>query len=176
MKSAGWYLVHEGRRLIAATKAEARRIGQAIADKTGRQVVWKALEKPAISRRSSTSPASRASRAAPKPARRTMRRNPDTDLAYMFEAIERARAERREFMRATKAKRLAKSMRGANRGGAVKAAEAAALKTAKFAVDLRGKVNGVLQTMTLYRASRSAADHLAGDMKAAGYTANVREV
>jgi hypothetical protein len=89
-----------------------------------------------------------------------------------FLAEQKARRGRLDYIAATKGRRLAKSL--GRRGGSPK--EAAAQKTGKFAVDFRGKINGVTQSATLYRASRSAADNLAANMSAAGYTVSVREI
>ena len=91
---------------------------------------------------------------------------------------ERGRAMRREYMAATKARRLAKGLRGRDRGGAVKAHERRAEKTGKFAVHVAGAtVNGVKQPpMKLFRASRASAETLAAGFEAAGYKVTVAPV
>lgn len=86
-------------------------------------------------------------------------------------AEERARRARLDYLAATKARRLAKGLRGQNRGGQVKAAESAAMKTGRFVV----KASNRSEAFTIYRASRQAAENVARDFKAAGYQVKVQE-
>ncbi len=158
---SGWNIVHAGRRLWAATKADAAKLAKMLADETG---------KPVTVRPAKAKPAARpkAKAAAKKPARRVMRRNPDPGMFMdVWRAMEGHRASRRTYGQATKAKRIAKSMR--HRGGSP--SETAARKTGKFAVDAANRK----EAFTLYRASRSAADQLAREFSAAGYRVTVRE-
>jgi hypothetical protein len=100
------------------------------------------------------------------------------DLPDYAQAKDRARRGRLNFLAATKARRLAKGLRGRDRGGAVKAAERRAEKTAKFAVKVRGGVvNGVAQPpMTLYRASRASAEAIGAAFEAAGCKVTIAPV
>lgn len=165
MKSAAWYIVHEGRKILAATKAEARHVAQLVADHTGKRVTVRPIKSAAPTRKPANG------------AKRTMRRNPDPgSFLDVWREQEKHRQARLDYGKATKARRLAKGMRGRDRGGAVKAAERGAQKSAKFALDVRGKMNGVLQSFTLYRASRRAAEDLAGQYVAAGCKVVLREV
>lgn len=147
--TAGWYITHLGERLWSATKDEARRLARKIANDTGKPVTVRPAKAPA----------------------RRMKKNPDPS-SYVFAMAEheKARAARRTYVAATKGKRLAKSMRG--RGGAARSAETAARKTAKFSVDAHNRK----EKFKLYRPSRSAADQLAREFIAAGYTVTVKEV
>lgn len=160
MKSAGWYLMHGGKRLVADTMREARRLAQLVADETGKPVTVRAL-KPAT-------------RTAPKKAtpkrKRVMRRNPDpASIMDVLVARQQIADQRRTYMAATKGRRLAKSL---VRRGQASQLEARAAKSAKFAVDVANR----RESYTLYRPSRSAADRLAGEFKAAGYNVKIREV
>lgn len=160
MKSATWYVIHEGKKLLAATEAEVRRLAQLVADRTGKPVkVYRT--------------AGKAAPAAAKPAKKVMRRNPDPgSYLYAWAEDEKGKAKRREYLAATKGRRLAKGLRGRDRGGAVKAGERAARKSGKFAVDVRNS----REAYTLYRASRTAADQLVSQFLAAGYKVVLREV
>lgn len=160
VKSAGWYVVHEGRRLVRVTRAEISRIAQQIADMTGEPVTVRPVK------------AAAAARPARPRAVLKVQQNPDSDLAYFYQAEQKAQRERLAYVNATKGRRLAKGLRGRDRGGAVKASEAGARKTAKFAVAVRNRK----ESFTLYRASRRAADDLAAEFKAAGYTVTLSEV
>ena len=159
MKSTGYYVVRAGRRLWADTLTEIRKIARQVADETGKPVTVHGASKP----KAKPGAARRAAAA------RTMRRNPDPgSLVDVLFQMERGRQARREFVAATKGKRIAKSMR--RRGGSP--AEAGAKKTAKFAVDAKSRK----ERFTIFRASRSAAESLARQFEAAGYTTVVREV
>lgn len=160
MKSAGWYIRHEGRALWAATKREAHKLALAIADKTGKPVTV------------------RAAKVAPAAKARTMKKNPMTlggfgaPAGTQWQADEAARKRRADYMKATKARRLAKGLRGADRGGKVKAAERGAAKSGKFAV-LATRRN---ERFELVRASRRAALDLAEQFDAEGWKTTVREL
>lgn len=162
MKTAGWYFVHGGRRLMAETRAEIRKLAQKVADMTGESVTVRPIPKPAADKR----------KAAPKRKTLKARRNPDSDLVHFFTEVEKAKRQRREYVARTKGARLAKSLRGRDRGGSAKAAETAARKTAKFQVHAKNRRD----VFTLYRPSRRAADGLAEQFRAAGYTVTVQEV
>lgn len=165
MRAASWYFIHGGRKILADTRAEISRLAKAIADHTGKPVTVHSIEKAA--------PAGR--KAAPKksPAKRVMRENPmGFEIPQYAMAEERARRAHLAYLAGTKARRLAKGLRGQNRGGAVKAAEAGARKSAKFAVDVRNPK----EAYTLYRPSRASADQLAREFTAAGYKVALREV
>ncbi len=156
----GWSIVHAGRRLWAATKADAAKLAKILADETGKPVTV----------RPAAAPARPKAKAKPKakPARRTMRRNPDPGAFVEFmRAVEIDRHNRRDYSARTKPKRLAKIGRGRGRaGGAVGGAGGA-----KFAVDAANRK----EKFTLYRATRAAANNLAAEFRAAGYNVNVRE-
>lgn len=157
MASAGWHIVHEGRKVWAATKAEARHIAQVLADHSGKRVKVHPATRPAAPK---------------KTVKKTVRRNPmDLHIPAYHQAEQRAKTARAEYLKATMARRLAKGLRGQNRGGAVKRAEAGAKKTGKFVV----KAVSSKDRYTLYRASRTAADALADQFRAAGYKTSVGE-
>lgn len=101
--------------------------------------------------------------------RRSMRRNPDPGMFLdVWEQQIKHRAARKAYMDATKARRLAKSLRG--RAGAAYEAEAAAVRSAKFVVTARNRK----ETFTLYRPSKRAAEALGGQFEAAGYQVAIR--
>jgi hypothetical protein len=105
--------------------------------------------------------------------RRSMRRNPDPgSFLPVWVEQEKGRAMRLKYLAATKARRLAKGLRGRDRGGAVKAAERRAEKTGKFAV----KARNAKEAFTLFRASRGAADALGAEFEAAGYKVTILPV
>lgn len=161
MKSAGWYLMHEGRKILAATIGEARHLAQLVADQTGKPVTVKKMK------------AAPAARKATAPARRTMKRNPDAgSYLPVWNELEKHRRQRLDYLAGTKARRLAKGLRGKDRGGAVKAAERGAQKTGKFEIEAKNS----RERLTLYRASRAAADQLVSQFIAAGYKVVLREV
>jgi hypothetical protein len=100
-------------------------------------------------------------------------RNPDPgSFLPVWIEQERGRKMRLDYLAATKARRLAKGLRGRDRGGAVKAAERRAEKTGKFAV----KARNAKEAFTLYRASRAAADALGAEFTAAGYKVTIAPV
>lgn len=142
----------DGRKLYRATLGAAMAYGQRMADELRRDIVlgFDELEPPKV-----------------------LRRNPDPGsyLSFWHES-EKARAARLKYLDATKARRLAKGLRGANRGGAVKAAEAGAQKTAKFAVDVRN----AKEAYTIFRPSRAAAEAVQAQFSAAGYKTTLRAV
>jgi hypothetical protein len=108
--------------------------------------------------------------------RRHMKANPDPgSFLPVWIEQERGRKMRLDYLKATKARRLAKGLRGRDRGGQVKAAERRAEKTGKFAVHISGAtINGVKQPpMTLQRASRRAAEALGAGFEAAGYKVTI---
>lgn len=168
MKSVGWHVMHEGRKIWAATKAEIRQVAQLVADKTGKPVKVKPGGRPGAS----SAPIKKATK---RVAKRRLRRNPDAgSYLPLWNELERHRRARLDFLAATKGRRLAKGLRG--RGDrAVKAAERGAEKSGKFVVSGRGVVNGREQKVSLYRASRRAADALADQFRAAGFTVSVGE-
>jgi hypothetical protein len=164
MADLGWYIMHAGRRIERKTRQAAHNLAKRIADETRAPVTVRPIK---------------AKRKAAKPATRRIsaKANPDPgSFLAVWSQQNQHQAARLARNKATKARRLAKGLRGADRGGKVKAAERGAIKTAKFAVDFKGKINGIMQTATLYRASRSAAENLAGNMQAAGYTVKIREI
>jgi hypothetical protein len=149
-ESLGWHFTHAGRRIWAATKAEARSLAKEIADRTGRAVTVHPV-KPKT-----------------RPARKVMTRNPDPgSIIDVLMQLERGKAARREYVAKTKGTRLAKSL---TRRGRASELEAGARKSGKFVVDAVNKRD----RLTLYRPSRSAADQLADQLRAAGYTATVK--
>lgn len=164
MKSNGWHFVHGGREIWRATKAEISRLAQKVADSTGRAVKVKPGRRP--KKRPATSSPSRASRPT---SRRVMKPNPDP-LAYLgvWRLQEENRAHRLARNKATKARRIAKSLPRRSRGGrAVVAGE----KTIKFRVDVkRGR-----EQFSMGRPSRAAAERLAQEFMAAGYSVKVSE-
>lgn len=168
MKSARWYLMHEGKKLLAATRAEAAHLAQLVADATGKPVAVRSIDAPKA-KKPAKRPAARSA-----PARRTMKRNPDPgSYLPLWNEQRKAKEARTAYLDATKARRLAKGMRGRGRGqGAIRAQEAGAAKTARFAVD----VANAKEAYTLFRASRSAAERLASEFLAARYKVKVREV
>ena len=101
------------------------------------------------------------------------RKNPDPG-AYLdvWEHQGRIKRDRAAFMAATKGRRLAKSLRGRDRGGAAKAHERGAMKTARFAV----RATNRRESFNLGRPSRRAAEALADEFRAAGYTVEIMEL
>lgn len=156
MKSAGWYFKKGAQKVYAASLAEAKRLAQAFADGSGRKVAV-GYDAPAAARPKKA-----------KPRKIAARRNPDPlSYIHVLEQQEKHKAARRAFGQATKAKRLAKAMRG----GRGRSAEAAKEKTGKFVVKARNRRD----SLTLYRPSRRQADDLAREFIAAGYTVTVNE-
>lgn len=154
MKSLGWIIVHGGERLWRATKTEARRLAQEIADHTGKDVTV------------------REARAAPaaKTRKRTMRRNPDPgSFIHLFEQQVKHRQARADYGARTKATRLAKGLRKTGKSGAAR--PPAGARTAKYQVTAkRGR-----EVLTLFRPSRSKADQLAGPLEAEGWRVTIQE-
>jgi len=156
MKSAGWYFMKGGQRVFADTKAEIRRLALKIANETGKPVTVREAARP------KPRPTAKA-----KP--RTMRRNPDpASLIDVLYQLERGKAARREHGAKTKPVRLAKADRrpGRTPGAATRSAGR------RFAIDVKNRK----ESYSLYRPTRAAADQLAGQFQAAGYTVVVREV
>ncbi len=141
----------EGAKIYRKTKREIEHLAQAMADATGRALQVGYDEVKALG-------------GGP------LRRNPDPGhfLAYWREN-ERGKAARREYLAATKARRLAKTLRD-RQPGAVKR-EAAAFKTGKFLVEAKGGPRG--SYFNLARPTRAAADALADEFRAAGYNVTV---
>lgn len=168
MKGAGWYFMQGGRKLWAETKAEIRQLAKAVADRTGKPVKVRPGGRPGATSAPKKRPLKRV-------AARSMRRNPDPgSFLPVWNELERHRKARLAFLEATKGRRLAKGLRG--RGDrAVRAAERGAEKSGKFSIDGHGKINGRPQKFKLYRASRKAADALADQFRAAGFTVSVGE-
>ena len=144
----------DGQRIYRDSLAAIKSIAQATADKVGRVVrVGYDDRPPATGRR--------------------MKRNPDPgSFLPVWVQQEKGRQMRLDYLAATKARRLAKGLRGRDRGGAVKAGERRAEKTGKFAV----KAKNSKEAFTLYRASRAAADALGAEFEAAGYKVTVSPV
>lgn len=154
MKSAGWYFMKGGQRIFAETKREIRRLALAVANETGKAVTVREAAKP---------------KARPAPKTRTLRRNPDPgSLVDVLYQLERGKAARREQNTRTKPARLAKSDR--RRGVTPATSTRSAGK--RFAIDVRNRK----EAYSIFRASRAAADQLASQFLAAGYTVVVREV
>jgi hypothetical protein len=153
MKSLGWIIAHEGRRIWAKTKAEARHVAQLLADASGKKVTVR--------------PAKTAPGRQTVAKRTTMKRNPDPS-SFIDVWVQQAkhRAQRADYVKRTRPVRIQKS--DVRRGRAAPAAK----KTGKFLVDAkRGR-----EVYTLYRSSRRQADELAATFKEAGFTVNVKEV
>lgn len=155
MKSAGWYFMKGGQRVFAETKAEIRRLALKVANATGQAVTVRQAARP------------KAKPAAPKA--RSMKRNPDpASLVDVLYQLERGKAARRDLAARTKATRLAKADRRPGRTPATAARSAGR----RFAIDVKNRK----EAYSLYRPTRRAADQLAGQFQAAGYTVVVREV
>lgn len=150
----------DGQRIYRDSLDAIKRIARDTADKLGRVVRVGYEDRPPVKRRS-------------------MRRNPDPgSFLPVWVEQEKGRKMRLDYLKATKARRLAKGLRGRDRGGQVKAAERRAEKTGKFAVHISGAtINGVKQPpMTLQRASRRAAEALGAGFEAAGYKVTIAPV
>lgn len=164
MKSNGWHFMHGGREIWRATKAEIARLAASIADKTGRPVTVRP------GRRKKPTPTAAPSKGSTR--RKVMKPNPDP-LAYlgMWREQEKGRQARLDYLAATKARRVAKSLPPRRRDQAAAAVSRGGQKTVKFRVDV--KRGG--EEFSMGRPSRSAAETLAQQFLAAGYKVKVSE-
>lgn len=156
LERLGWYFNHQGRRVWAATKREIHALAKEIANATGKPVTVRP-----------TRP-----KTAPKRKAITAKRNPDPgSLVHVLHQLEIGKAARREYVAATKGRRLAKSL--TRRGRAGELAEAGGTqKTGRYVVN----ATSGRDKLTLYRPSRTAADQLVGQLQAAGYKTTVKPV
>lgn len=147
-----YYLIFDGQKLFGDSLAHVKEAAQHAADDFG-QAVQIGYDD-----------------TAPKK-RRTFAKNPDAgSYLPVWAEQEKGRQMRLDYLAATKARRLAMSLR--KRGGMAYAAEAAHAKSAKFAMTARNSK----EQFVLYRASRAAADALGRQFEAAGYKVTLKAV
>lgn len=139
-------------RKVYGTLAEVQKLAKSVANEIGRAVQVGFDERPTRARR------------------RTLARNPDPGAyVHLWHEKEKARASRKAYLDATKARRLAMSLR---KRGKVYQDEMRKAATARFVVVARNR----RESWTLYRPTRASAAALGRQFEAAGYQVALKPV